>query len=433
MSLREIVLMLLVALSIPWVFKRPLWALTIYMGANILRPEMFFWGGTAGSYVFMVYAGLIVISSFFCGDLRDTGRIINRELLLMAWLLVAIIISIEFTQYPVYRAAYYVVELIKAFIICAFIYLIVSEFNEIRQLQNVLIGCFAFLGVWGIQQNFLGNERLEGLGGSSWGDSNGVAAVFVMYLPLALVKFHTSKTRKELWASACIVVIIVSVIILSQSRGGLLGLITSVAAFGFYSRTLRKIALVSLLVALTASPFLSESYVGRMQTMTAASDTNNLESSARSRLILWQAGLMVFSENALFGTGFMTFPEAKMKYEYKFDYLDDDFREWVFRTEYKKVAHNTYVQLLSDCGLFGAIPFFLLITGGVLTGFKARHLLTQFPDKHLQVKWLAGLCAGISGYAVCILFIDALLLTILYFQLAFIGILLKSIYRKADA
>ncbi len=422
--MREYLLMALVALSIPLVFKRPLWGLAVYLGANVVRPEMFFWGGEGGSFVFMVYAGLIVLTSFAKGYLSRAGRLANPEFLLMIWLLVAVVVSCELAQYPVFREDYYVVEMFKGFVICAFIYVMVNDFSEIKTLLNVLLGCFAFLGVWGVDQHFRGNERLEGLGGAAWGDSNGVAAVFVLVLPLALAKYFASQTRKEARKSVGIVAIMVILIVCTQSRAGFVGLAVCVLSFGYYSRKLRQIARGALLVAMVAMPFAGQAYLDRMKTMESG---ESLDPSAKSRLILWQAGLMIFADNPLFGTGFLTYPEAKMEYENRFMDLDNEFREWVFRKEHMKVTHNTYIQLMSDCGLFGAIPYILLISGGILAGFRARRLLVLFPEGSQQLTWLCGLSAGITGFAACIVTMDSVLVVFPYVQLVLTGMLSRMI------
>jgi O-antigen ligase len=164
-----------------------------------------------------------------------------------------------------------------------------------------------------------------------------------------------------------------------------------------------------------------------LKTLEAVSDNENLEGSARSRFILWEAGLLVFSENPLLGTGFLTYPEAKMKFEENFSYLESDFRQWVFRKEEKKVTHNTYIQMLSDCGLIGAVPFFLLVAGGIGAGFRARRLLRESPQNSVQLLWLAGLSAGVTGLSVCIVTIDSVLLPFLYVQLVVVGILSRTI------
>lgn len=417
--MRELLLIALIIVSIPLVFKRPLWGVAIYLGANVIRPEMLFWGGSGGAYVFKVYYGLIVVAAFFNGYFSRIGLVFRKEFLLMIWLTVAVYVSVLFAQYPVFRGDYYVEELLKGFGICALMYMLVEGIEDIKRLQNVLLGCFAFLGVWGIEQQFRGNERLEGLGGSAWGDSNGVAATFVLFLPVALAKMYSSENRKEYWQAVAIVSIMVALIVCTKSRAGFLGLVVAVVSYGFYSRGLRQIAVASLLMAVAALPFATDAYLDRMKTMESS---ESLDPSAQSRLVLWEAGLMVFADNPVFGTGFLTYPEAKMKYEGRFLYLDPEFRGWVFRAENKKVTHNTYIQVMSDCGLFGAVPFFLLIFGGIYAGVRCRRLQRLSTPDSGHLKWICGISAGITGFAVCIITIDSLMNLLLYVQLVFAAI-----------
>lgn len=429
--MREILLLACLIATIPFVYKRPWLTIAIYIGANVIRPEMLFWGGYQGNYIFKVYYILIIIICLTKGYLHNARYAINRQFVLMLWLICAVGVSIALAQYETDGAGAYAVELLKALGICALIYM-VCDSEDVQRIQNILLGCFTFLGIWGIQQSFLGNVRMEGLGGNSWADSNGVAAVFVLFFPLALAKLRVSATRREFWISLFVVAVMLTLVFLTRSRGGLLGLVASVVALGFYSRGMRKAFVTVSLMALLALAFAGQSYLDRMKTMERAADTETLDGSARSRLILWQAGLMVFSENPFFGTGFLTYPEAKMKYEDRFSETNNEFRKYVFRTKAKKVTHNTYVQVLSDCGLFGAVPFFLLVTGGIWFGFTARRLLIQLPEESAQIQWLCGLSAGITGFAVCILFIDALLQPFLFLQLTFADIMLNSICTKSD-
>ena len=427
--MREIILMVLVALSVPLVLKRPLLGVLIYLGANVVRPEMLFWGGGGGSYVFKIYYLLIIVASFARGYLARLGRLTQREFLLMIWLITAVSVSLLFAQYQVFRGSYYAVEMLKTLIICAFIYMVADGFDDVKKMLNVLLWCFAFLGLWGIEQQFRGNERLEGLGGSAWGDSNGVAAVFVMFLPVALAKLYTSENRKAYWRAAGIVAIMVALIVCTKSRGGLVGLVVAVAAYAFFAGNVRKIVVAAVLMLLAAMPFATEAYLERMKTMQSS---ETLDGSGKSRLVLWEAGLMVFADNPLFGTGFLTYPQAKMEYKHRFLDLDEEFHSWVFREEAKKVTHNTYIQILSDCGLFGAVPFMLLISGAVLSGMRARRLRIIWPEKSKEIQWLCGLSAGITGFAVCIIAIDALLQPFLYIQLVFTGICSRLITSGGD-
>ena len=121
-----------------------------------------------------------------------------------------------------------------------------------------------------------------------------------------------------------------------------------------------------------------------------------------------------------------------MKYEDQFLDLDEEFRDSIFRNENKKVTHNTYIQLLSDCGLLGAVPFMLLVGGGIFRGLQARRLLRVIPGKDAELICLSGISAGITGYAVCILSIDAVLDIQLYLQLVFASILYAKIREGTE-
>lgn len=425
--MREWVLLICVVISIPLVLKRPLLGMLIYLGATIVRPEMLFWGGRTGSYVFMVYYIAIFTGMFLRGDFGKIGQAVQRETLLMIWLLGAVFLSVVLAQYPVYFGYYFVFELLKIFGICVLLFLLVNEFEDFKRIQSVLLGCFAFMAVWGIDQHFRGNERLEGLGGRSWGDSNGVAAMFILFLPVALAKAFASETRKQYWLSLGIAALMVALVVCTQSRSGLIGLIVSLAVLAFFSRSTIKVAKIVAVLAVAAMPFATLQYIDRMNTMAGGED---FKSSAIDRITLWKAGLHVFADNPLVGTGFLTFPEAKMQYEDRFQYLDDELRESIFRDDNKKVAHNTYIQLLSDCGLNGALPFVLLLGGGITLGLKARRMLRNSPVYSAELLWISGLCAGIAGFAVCILSIDAAMSIELYVQIVLATILYRIILNK---
>ncbi len=352
----------------------------------------------------------------------------------MLWLAAAIFVSILFSKYPeVYRQYYYAYELLKTFGFCILLYVNIITFGDIYKIETILIYCFTFMGVWGIQQSFLGNERLEGLGGNDWGDSNGVAAMFVLIFPVALAKAFASEKRRDYWVSIGIVSIMVILIVCTQSRGGLLGLVASLFSFGYFARKTQKIIKIALILILVAMPFVTDSYLDRINAI-RPTDSEDMDSSAKSRLILWHAGLMIFADNPIFGTGFMTYPEAKMKYENRFLDIKDTLRAEVFRTENKYVTHNTYIQLLSECGLFGAIPFIILLVGNIQKGIKFRNIVpsNKVEDNIINL-YMSGISAGIIGYSVCNIFLSSLIGGLFYYQITITAILYKLIFSKQSS
>ncbi len=424
--MREIALYILIALSAPAVLRRPFLGVVIYLGANIVRPEMLFWGGEGGSFVFITYYLLILTGCLLRGELARLGQVFQREYLLMLWMLAAIYLSIMLTQFQAPMATYFATDIAKTLGLCGLLYLLIKKLADVELLETTLLGCLTFLGIWGIEQQMLGNERLEGLGGAAWGDSNGVASVYVLFLPVALAFAYASRKRRRFWIFMGVAAVMVALIVCTKSRGGLLGMTACLFSFAIYARKTAATFKVALLLALLVTPFATDAYLERMKTLQGVSDVENFEGSARSRFILWEAGLMVFSRSPVVGTGFLTYPEAKMEFEENFYHLEDHFREWVFRKESKKVTHNTYIQMLSDCGVFGALPFFLLVAGGIRSGFKARGSLKEERDGAAGL-WLAGCSAGLTGFSVCIITIDSITMPFIYVQLVVIGILSRTL------
>ncbi len=423
--MREYFLLGLVICSVPIVLKKPFWGLVFYLGFNIIRPEMLFWGGYSGSYVFRTYYLLVLFSCFINGYFFSLRRSLRFEIGLMAWLFAAIWLSMLFSPFPaVPRASYYFENLAVDFLLCVLLTLVLRERTELEAFSNALIFCMSLLAVWGIQQHFLGNVRLEGLGGTAWGDSNGVGSVYVLFLPLALGKYLFAETRRGKFLGLAATILMVLLVIFTESRAGLVGMVCAFLALAWYSRSVKKVLLAAFLAAIVALPFITNTYTKRIETMRSS---HTLDASARSRLILWQAGLMVFADHPIFGTGFMTYPQAKMGYEDRFYNLDEGFRKWVFRREHKKVTHNTYIELLSDCGLMGGIPFILLVLLGIRYGFRARSLLSKKHADRQGILLLSAVSAGITGFSVCIMTLDAALAVFLYVQITIAFLLMDQV------
>lgn len=403
--MRSIVFWALIVILLPVIFRRPFWGVVLYSALNIIRPEMLFWGGSAGAKSLIIIICITILGAIFNSPNFSIKAIMRRELLLILWLYIALIVSIVLSQYEVPMAYYYANEIIKLFVLCLLLTVLLDNYEKVIRYENALLLCIVLLGIWGIDQHFRGNVRLEGLGGRAWGDSNGVAAMFVLFFPLAFHKLFYSEDTKIKLIGFVSTVIIILLIIFTQSRGGLLGLIACSSVLILRSKYKMKIMIIAAFMAVIILPFISQDYTSRMSTMQSE---ETLDFSAKSRLILWQAGLKVFGDNPIFGTGFLSYPIAKMQYEDEFFHLDPDVRSGVFRTYRPKVTHNTYIQVLSEGGLFAAIPYFLLVFG---TFQKNRTVRKEYPltgkNKDMFIL-LSNVEAGIIGFCVCIIFIDSI-------------------------
>ena len=419
----------LIFLSVPIIWRNPAWGITLYSVLNLVRPEMFFWGGNTGAQSLFFIFAVTFTSIIFNYRKLPVKSFMTRETFLLLWLYMAILLSILLSEYKPHRVYYYAHEIGKLFLFCCLMVLVVDNKEKLLRYENVMLFALLFLGLWGIDQHFRGNERLEGLGGNAFPDTNGIAALFVLYFPVALSKAVQEKVnRKKLfWFAATIVLILL--IVFTQSRGGFLGLMVGAGIIILKSPQRIKIFGYGLILFFLVQPFLSEGYLTRLGTI-ALSEDESFESSANSRLYLWQAGLMVFADNPIIGTGFMSYPKAKMKYEYRFQHLDPEFRAFIFREKNKKVTHNTYIRLLADGGIITAIPFYLLLFGTFWQNYKVRKVYYANQGDDDLFNLLQSIEAGIWGYSVCIFFIDSIGFVFLPWQIVVSATIRRLLYEN---
>lgn len=406
---------------------RPFYGLCVYISFNILRPEMFFWGGRSANIIFKV-----TIISTFLGWLRlrpNPRRLVSySDFWLFLWLWGACAISLIMSDYSLEpKAWYYCTEIFKLWILVFVILGLAYKKEHLIKLEYVSLIAISLLSLWGIEQHFRGNSRLEGIGGQAFGDSNSLAAVAVLYFPIALNYALTAKNKKWKFVWFFSVACIATLIIFTQSRGGFLGLIAGVLYLFFRTRKKKTLLVVCTTVVLVCAPFLAQDYTNRLTTIGQGSQDRDV--SAGSRLVLWQAGVLMFVDNPIFGVGLLNFAKAKIIYK---DHLsgnfDQDLLDYSFR-DYK-VGHSTYfTQLLAEGGLVLAIPYFWLIGGFLLRGLGVRKRERVDKDSAL-LDLLAGIEAGVVGHCISIMFINALFLYFLPLQLVIGRQIIRALKEK---
>ncbi len=164
-------------------------------------------------------------------------------------------------------------------------------------------------------------RRIRGTG--IFNDPNDLAMTMVLAVPLVIAIGSSGATFAKI-AAAIPFGVLVTAIALTNSRGGMLGLIAVICSYTYSVR--RKltiaVAVVALAVAAVAGP-------SRM------SEMDSDEESAQGRIQAWAAGIEMLKMNPVSGVGFGQF------------------------TEYNElVAHNSFVHTFAELGLLGA---FLLV------------------------------------------------------------------------
>ena len=195
-----------------------------------------------------------------------------------------------------------------------------------RALSNAVVIFTLYLALFSVFRYYTGiafnrGTVLQAEGTGIFNDPNDLSATIVAGLGLALCRaFATQGARRILFASAS--GLMVWAIYLTNSRGGMLALVATIAAFVLINSRSRWIALV-LVLALGAGAV--KFGPSRMK------DLNTQEESANSRLRFWHNGTMRFIANPVTGVGYGLFPE-----------LNNGF-----------TAHNSFVLCYTELGLPG--------------------------------------------------------------------------------
>ena len=268
----------------------------------------------------------------------------------------------------------------------------------------VLIALTALLAYQGIQQaqtgyGWAGQGLAEG-GRIRWisifSDPNDLALAFVIVVPLLLS--YLFKQRLFFGAkavSSCLIALMLYGIYLTNSRGGVLGLMAAVV-FYFIKRSRWVVpggiigGVFATLIFLFAP--------SRMGAISAQ------ESSAYGRLDAWYYGFGLIKSSPVFGVGYN-----------------------MFTNDYPLTAHNSFVLAASELGLIGLC----LWVGLLYTSFKGLSLI----QKHVPMlaPYAFGLQAGLVGFAATAFFLSRTYIEMPYMLCALSAALYHVAHTQTDA
>ncbi len=192
--------------------------------------------------------------------------------------------------------------------------------------------------------------------------------------------------------------VISGAIVVCGSRGAVVG--AGVAALAAWARNPRRLGSAFLFLLFIPAVYfvLPEASKARFESaLNPKKDT-----TANSRLEFWKAGLRMFEDNPVLGVGPGNFPP---NYAAKYSKAGDFRGEWV--------PHSIYMQVLSELGILGVIPVFLLFIGCFRLNARTRkYLKDQSGGKPngFDYYMALGLDMALIGYMV-----SGAFLTVLYY------------------
>ncbi|MFH1898225.1 MAG: O-antigen ligase family protein [Candidatus Desantisbacteria bacterium] len=291
----------------------------------------------------------------------------------------------------------------KIFVFC---FLIIALVNSQRKIEIALaanifgITYFSLNGFY----SFLTGGDVKGI----YSDNNSIAHILVLFFPFAIAMFFYPNKWIRLWGWGLLLMQL-STILISQSRGGLLGLAGVLiwmlfrGLIGFRWKMVGIIAMIFLLSAgILFGTEAGEKCIKRLDTM---KNYQQDKGSAMKRIVLWQAGILMIKDHPITGVGLknyiLTFPEYN-------PYLRP------------QTPHNTYILFGSESGIPGLGLYLLLLIFYFKTIFDIRKKI----DKNSFVAYnCLALEGGMVGHMISSLFITKAYFEPVYWLIMFVAIL----------
>jgi O-antigen ligase len=292
-----------------------------------------------------------------------------------------------------------------AFRLVQMLFLVFLAFSAIAERGALRLFGWAFIGgavlttIVGLSSGRIGSHTSARFGGD-FGNPNNLAAVVLPGLALAGFMLIASRRALERRLLAGCGMLLLLTLLLTQSRGGLIGLGAMCLAallFGGPARA-RALVLVLLVVGGSLAYFTT---VASSSARHRATDFSVTQSTGR--VDLWSVGWQMSRDHPVRGVGFGNFTVVAPTYlERDLDLRRSDL---ILRPTAAQV-HNLYLNVLAELGVVGLLVFMGLLAGVFGIAVRATRILARAGD--VEGELLArGLVIGACGMLTAYFFFSA--------------------------
>lgn len=330
------------------VFTEPYIGLIIYLVFLYIRPQDFV--PAMQGMPIMLALGAVTTGLMFLHMAVKQRRIILTDApqnWLMLWLFAAVFVT-NMVHMLVPNAIEQVTDFIPKLVMYLLIANLVTTHRRLKGIINLIVFLTLVLCFSGVMQHLTGvgfggmdayKGRIRAIG--IFNDPNDLAMALVIALPLLLLKLIERVPPWQRILATLATGFLVYTLMLTESRGGLIAfavLIMIMFARRFGNAIGAAVGGVVLVAVVALGP--------RMGTISTE------EASAYGRIQAWSLGLDLFQQFPLFGVG------------------AGQFTEYHFRT-----AHNSFVLGIAEMGVFGMLPWIMLIYLTIKnSAFIGKHL-----------------------------------------------------------
>ena len=398
MSLTAAVFVLLFAAGCLMALARhPVYGVMTYVIMFYVSPSDRWWGqGVTQGTRWALIAAIVTALAILIHRPRPPDIPLLRQPLMWGFILFVAWVAIQggWAVYPdLHREllTYYLKYIVA-------MYLIYRSIDSPENLKRVIwahvLGC-AYIS-W-VAFNLAAGERFDDFGGAGIGDANSGALTIVTGILAAASLFVAGSTRARL-VLVGIMPFLVNAIVATISRSGFLAFITAGLAYNFfaprkYAKWIKILSVVGLVlfVALT-----NPVYWARIQSLKYEGQQVEGVDTGAKRIVLMQAQLRMAAQHP-YGCGSRCT-----------DYLSPSYLDSKQLAgapgEKSRSSHNTFLTMLVDHGIPGAIAYVLMV-GWILTALRRmRRECTGRDDVLAQI--LPAIAGGLLAITVGDMFVQ---------------------------
>jgi probable O-glycosylation ligase (exosortase A-associated) len=395
----------------------PYFGVLMWYWVTYFNPHRFTWSFAYNFPVAAAIAAPTILGTIFAKKSIRSLAVRESIMLVLLWVWYAFT-YIHAQHVPLFAgnmadAAYEMEHISKIILFTTVMILLVNTKERLRGVILVTAGSLGLLAVkgalFGLRTS--GESRVWGPPDSFLSDNNAFGLALNMCLPLL---FFLAGQEKQKWMRIAIWINFAStvlVVLLTYSRGALLGLGVVFMAIMLKSRHKLIGALFTVVVAFLVLSFAPEAWMQRMGQFASG----DLDASAQQRLVSWGTSWNFVHDYPITGGSFDVLPNVDVFQRYQPRPLPLGFLS--------SGPHSIYFQLLADQGFPGLVLFLLLIASCYWSLWRVRVASRSIPNADYLVPYTHMVEVSILGFMVSGAFLGFVYLDVIYEMIGLVVVL----------
>lgn len=366
MGVRDVILIIFDVIAVPLSFREPFIGVLFWTWISYFNPQDFTYGVASKIPIGILVAVPTLLGLFFTKEKQFPPLSIETGLLLMLWLWFCLTtLNVYFSPELSHHwsdSVDYLWRVSKILLMVFVALAMVTDSKRLRWWYLVTAGSFALFALKGSVFGFFtaGEDKVYGPKYSMIYDNNDFGLAMNMALPMFVALARTESSRLVRWCFWAAVPLGIAAVILTYSRGALLGL--GVVLFALVMRSRRKwlalaAAAMAAVMVFAAAP---GKWIERMETLRNV----QTDQSALARLHSWTFSYRLFLDHPVLGGGFQTFTASL-------------YASYNMLADRVQGPHSIYFQVLAEHGLPGLVLFLGLIFSCLWSCRRARRIFEQ--------------------------------------------------------